>query len=166
VGFVGVRAWRDRGAFRRWGFRTDNLRRAVPISAVLFVLIAAGLAGYGRLHGTLRWPSHLGLLLLLYPLWGVIQQFLVLGVVLSNLERLPVLHHRRALLMLLVAGLFGLVHADTPLVAAGVFFLELVLMPLYLVYRNLWPLGVLHGWLGGLFYLWVLGRDLWAENFG
>ena len=28
------------------------------------------------------------------------------------------------------------------------------------------PHPSLYGWLGALFYLWVLDRDLWAENFG
>ena len=46
------------------------------------------------------------------------------------------------------------------------FVLELLIVPLYLWQRNLWPLGVLHGWLGGLFYLWVENRDLWVERFG
>ena len=46
------------------------------------------------------------------------------------------------------------------------FVLELVIVPLYLWQRNLWPLGVLHGWLGGLFYLWVENRDLWVERLG
>jgi len=41
-----------------------------------------------------------------------------------------------------------------------------LIIPLYFRYRNLWPLGVLHGWLGAFFYLWVLGRDMWVENFG
>jgi membrane protease YdiL (CAAX protease family) len=46
------------------------------------------------------------------------------------------------------------------------FGLGLVYIPLYLRYRNLWPLGLYHGWLGTLFYLWVLGRDPWVETFG
>jgi hypothetical protein len=46
------------------------------------------------------------------------------------------------------------------------FGLGLVYIPLYLRYRNLWPLGFYHGWLGTLFYLWVLGRDPWVETFG
>ena len=46
------------------------------------------------------------------------------------------------------------------------FLLELLVIPLYLWQRNLWPLGLLHGWLAAMFYLWVLDRDLWAEYIG
>ena len=91
---------------------------------------------------------------------------LALGIVVNNLERIDGLGRRPALVALTAAVIFGAVHADDLRLAAGTFAIELVLVPLYLRDRNLWPLGVLHGWVGGLFYLWVLNRDLWAENFG
>jgi hypothetical protein len=164
--FVVYRARQDRTVFRRWGFRGDNLPQASAIPAALFAAVALGFGLYAAQHGTLQFPGHLPLLFVLYPIWGLIQQFLVLGVVVSNLELLPGLIHRQAFLVLIVAALFAAVHAYDVLLAAGTFLLELVTVPLYLQYRNLWPLGVLHGWLGALFYLWVLGRDLLVENFG
>ena len=54
------------------------------------------------------------------------------------------------------ALVFGLLHAIDWRLVLATFLLELVIVPLYLRHRNLWPLGLLHGWLGGLFYLWVL----------
>ena len=116
-------------------------------------------------------PAHALLLFLIYSVWGVIQQFLMLGVVASNLERIEVLNQRKALLVLIVALIFGLIHASTPprlntRLVVATFVLELVIVPLYLWQRNLWPLGMLHGWLGCLFYLWVENRDLWVERFG
>jgi hypothetical protein len=164
--FVLIRARQDPGAFRRWGFRADNLPRAAVAPAVVFVVVAGGFATYAAVRGTLIFPAHAWLLLLLYPVWGLIQQLLVLGVVLGNLERVPALRRHKALLVLPTAALFGLVHVPDLLLVAGTFLLGLVIVLLYLKDRNLWPLGVLHGWLGALFYLWVLGRDMWVENFG
>ncbi len=161
--FVLVRARQDRHAFRAWGFCTGNLGPATAWAGLVLVVAAAGMALVGRLQGTLRMPAHLLPLLVVYPAWGLIQQFLALGIVVSNLERLPFLGSRKALLVLLAAALFGLVHVKDVRLAGGTFLLELVVVPLYLRWRNLWPLGVLHGWLGGLFYLWVLKEDLWAE---
>jgi hypothetical protein len=166
AGFVALRAWRDRGAFRRWGFRADNLLRASLLPLVVFVVTAAGFAGYAWRRGTLRRPGHLPLLLLLYPAWGVVQQFLALGIVLSSLELVPRVGRHRVVLAIGVAALFACVHFPDVLLMAATFLLELVIVPLYLRHRNLWPLGVLHGWLGALFYLWVLDRDLLVENFG
>jgi hypothetical protein len=165
IGFVIVRACQDRNNIRTWGFRVENLGRATALSAVLFVVIAGLMGVYAWGNGTLSFPPHTLLLFLLYPIWGVLQQFLALGIVVTNLERLPVLRGHPAILVVLSAVLFGLVHVYDARLVAGTFFLELWLVPLFLKYRNLWPLGVLHGWLGGLFYLWVLNRDLWRETF-
>jgi hypothetical protein len=164
--FVVVRVCQDNSVLRHWGFRVDNLVQASQLPAVVFVATAAGFALYANWQGTLRFPLHAWLLLLLYPLWGLIQQFLVLGVVVNHLEQLPSWRQRKLLIVVSGAALFGLIHGFDPLLMAGTFALELVCIPLYLKDRNLWPLAVLHGWLGALFYLWVLGRDMWVENFG
>ena len=164
--FVVVRARQDRAAFRKWGFRGDNLLRASLIPAAVLVGGAAALALVGwRLHGRLHFPAHAWLMFLVYPVWGWVQQFLMLGVFATNLER-GLLRHRPALLTVVVAGVFGLIHVYNWKLVVATFALELVIVPLYLRYRNLWPLGALHGWLGGLFYLWAENRDLWAEYFG
>ena len=163
--FVIVRTRQNKYALRDWGFRADNLRQAAILPALLLAVIAGVMAGYAYFHCTLRFPLHSWLLFLFYPIWGVIQQFLALAILLTNLERFPFLSRHKFVLVLFNALLFGLIHIyDRPL-AAGTFFLELLIIPLYLTHRNLWPLGFLHGWLGGLFYLWVLDQDLWRETF-
>lgn len=164
--FVVVRTCQDRQAFHQWGFRSKNLGRAAAASAALFVVGAAGLAFLGALQGTFQFPLHALPLFVVYTVWGLIQQFLMLGVFAGNLERLAVFRQRKALLVVFVACVFGLLHAFNLKLVAATFLLELAIVPLYLRHRNLWPLGVLHGWLGGLFYLWVEGRDLWVERFG
>ena len=82
----------------------------------------------------------------------------------SNLEHLPGLRQRKFLIAPLVACAFGLIHLPDLALVAATCMLELALIPLYQRHRNLWPLGVVHGWLGAFFYLWVLDRDLWAEQ--
>jgi membrane protease YdiL (CAAX protease family) len=63
----------------------------------------------------------------------------------------------------IAAALFGAIHLpDLPLTAATTA-LGAILTPIYLRWRNVWPLGVGHGLLGALFYVEVLGRDPWAE---
>lgn len=49
---------------------------------------------------------------------------------------------------------------------AATFMMGLAFTPMYLRHRNLWPLGIYHGWLGVLTYYWVLARDPWTEMFG
>ena len=164
--FVVVRARQDRAVFRAWGFRADNLLAASVLPALVFVAGAACLATLAWVRDTFRFPAHQLPLFLVYSVWGLTQQFLMLGIVASNLERIDGLGRRPVLVVLIVALIFGLIHAFNPRLVVATFLLELLIVPLYLRHRNLWPLGVLHGWLGGLFYLWVENRDLWVERFG
>jgi hypothetical protein len=46
------------------------------------------------------------------------------------------------------------------------FFLAAVYGWVYWKERNLYVLGLFHGWLGGIFYYTVLGRDPFVEVFG
>src|SRR5262245_1137546 len=166
TGYIALRVWRDPQVLRAWGFRIDNLVAASKLPLLFFAIVALALAAFGAYEGTLRFPPHFVLLLLLYPLWGVVQQFLALGIVVGNLERLPALHGKRVLIALLTSGLFALVHLNEWRVAVATFGLEMVFVGLYFRDRNLLPLAVVHGWLGALYYLWVLDTDLWVQTFG
>lgn len=166
IGFVFLRWRADRNVLRRWGFRFDNLQEASRIPLAFFTLCAVGFGIVGLVNETFAVPPHLALLLLLYPLWGIVQQFLVLGIVVGNLENVPQLAERRPLLVVLGAAVFGAVHAPEWLLVGGTTTLALLYVPLFLSHRNVLPLGVVHGWVGSLFYLWILGVDPWVESFG
>jgi hypothetical protein len=116
--------------------------------------------------GSFMFPIHTLALFLIYPIWGLIQQFLALGIVVTNLIRLPALRRRPLAVVLGTALVFGLIHTYDWRLAAATFLLELTVIPIYLRFHNLWPIGILQGWLGALFYLWVLHEDLWAETLG
>ena len=162
IGFLWYHARRDRSVLRVWGFRLDTLWPAFQAVTALSLPAAGIMALVGASQGTLRFPLHAWVLMALYPIWGVVQQFLVQALLVRNLEgSLP-----KCGLFLVGSCLFAIVHVpETPLMLAT-FGLGLVYVPLYLRHRNLWPLGLYHGWLGTLFYLWVLGRDPWVETFG
>jgi hypothetical protein len=162
--FIAVRVRRDRNTLERWGFRTDNLLRAALIPIAIFVVAALGFAAYAIARQRFQFPLHVLPLLLIYPLWAVIQQFLVLGIVVGNLAKIDSLKRRPILLVLIGTLVFGGIHLPDPILTVGTTALALLYVPLFLRDRNVLPLGVVHGWIGTLFYLWVLGRDVWAEN--
>lgn len=155
----------DATAWTRWGFRIDNLPSAFKGPTVLFVLASSAMGIYGVSAGTLVWHWHVLLLLVLYPLWGILQQFLVQALVVANLAKLAP-RHGRTLAIPIGAVLFGAVHYPSPWLMLATGGLGCFFIPWYLRYRNLWPLGLYHGWLGTFFYLWVLGRDPWFEVVG
>src|SRR5262249_45225790 len=133
------------------------------VTFFVFLIIVGVFLMIGAIQHTLCLPAHLLAQLVIYPAWGLIQQFLALAIVVGNLERTTVFEGRKPVLVFGTALLFSSVHLYDAGLAAGVFLLELVVVPLYFRYRNLWPLGILHGWAGALYYLWVLDQDLWNE---
>lgn len=163
--YVYVRHHRQPGVLRYWGFRGDmfreNFMRLLPLAGIAVALFAG--VGYGR--GTLIWSWHLLPVLLLYPVWGVIQQFLVVGLVAGNLSDFAGRRFSRATVVAVTAVLFSSVHFPALLLVAGTFILAVVYTVVYLRTRNLWALGLYHGWLGAFFYFFVLGRDPWQEVF-
>ena len=124
------------------------------------------LLAFAALQGTLTLHWHMLPLLALYPVWGLVQQFLIQALVVGNLhDGVPALRSAWKLAPI-GAALFSAAHWPDLTLMAATFLLGLAFTPLYLRVRNLWPLGVYHGWLGVLAYYWVLGRDPWTELFG
>ena len=164
--YLVVRARQDPGILRVWGFRADNLRRAMRVPTAFFLLAGAALAAVGAVQGTLRWHTPMLALFLLYPLWGWIQQLLVQAMFVRNAEReVPALRPPWRIVPL-AALLFGVVHFPDVKLMGATFLMGLAFTPMYLRWRNLWPLGLYHGWLGVLAYYWLLDRDPWTELFG
>ncbi len=169
AGWGGYLLWRtrgDRGVLRGWGFRRDNLRAAFVAPTVFAAIAAVALAGYALSRDALVWRWQMLVLFALYPVWGVIQQFLVQALVVGNLvDTVPALRSAWRVTPI-AAALFGAVHWPDRTLVVATFALGCVFTPMYLRWRNLWPLGLYHGWLGVLTYYWVLGRDPWVEMFG
>lgn len=139
---------------REWRLLGGNLKAHAGLFGFCAVAGAA-LLGLGRwLNGPLPWKT-IAILLAAYPLWGILQQFMLQTFVSRTLARILPLP---AAILLASIG-FGLVHApDWPL--AGLCALAgLAWVTLYHRGANVLALGVCHGWLGTLAYVALLGRD-------
>jgi membrane protease YdiL (CAAX protease family) len=153
------------GVLSYWGFRIDNFKKVtykiLPfglVSVITFFIV-----GYQR--GTINLTWHIIPILILYPIWGVIQQFLVIGLVAGNLQDLKENKLNKVVIVLLTASLFGLVHYPYYWLMAGTFILALLYGFIYLKNRNVYVMGLFHGWLGALFFYTVVNRDPFAEVF-
>lgn len=164
--YVIVRQKQVPGILRYWGFSADNFRNVLKMvlpfgvaSIIVFFLI-----GFYLQSMILSW--HIVPVLLLYPVWGVIQQFLVIAIVAGNLKDLKCRRFPDTLIILLTALLFGILHYPFYWLIAGTFVLALFYGYIYLRARNVYVMGIFHGWLGALFFYTVVGRDPFAEVFG
>jgi hypothetical protein len=73
--YVASRSRLDPGRLRDWGFRRAGFQSAFLVTASFTALAIGVMALIGWHRGHLRLHWHMLPLLLLYPVWGVIQQF-------------------------------------------------------------------------------------------
>src|SRR5215472_9577453 len=78
----------NKGVLTGWGFSKDKLGRASAASSIVAVLAIFGMGVFAFRRGYLSFHLHMIPLLLLYPVWGITQQFLILGIATRNLVRL------------------------------------------------------------------------------
>ena len=152
-------------ALTYWGFTRkrfyETFMDLLPYAAICTTVFF--LIGYYTERSILNWS--ILPILLLYPVWGVIQQFLVVGLIGKNLNDIESFRLPFTVVVLITAVFFGIVHYPHWLLVLGTFLLAIVYTTLYLNGRNLLVLGIYHGWLGAVFFYTVLGRDCWEEVF-
>lgn len=153
-------------SFQCWGFRWDTAgktwRMLFPFAAgsiILFVVI-------GLIQDSIQVTWHILPIMLLYPVWGIVQQFLVIALVAGNLQDMQNRRLKSSVIVMVTALLFGLIHYPYLWLMIGTFVLALLYGYVYLKVRNLYVLGLFHGWLGGLFFYTVVDRDPFLEVFG
>lgn len=151
---------------RYWGFRTDNFKKVIltilPFGiATLIICIIIGFY-----LGTIQITWHIIPLLVLYPIWGTIQQFLVIGLVAGNLKDFEGQHFKKGFIIVICALLFGGIHYPYLWLVAGTFALAIFYGFIYLKEKNIYALGIFHGWLGAVFFYTIVDRDPFIETFG
>jgi membrane protease YdiL (CAAX protease family) len=165
VAYIFFRVRNHENALDEWGFRRTNLKETFIVVFVFAVFSIGGLIIFGTYTGVILWSWGMMPLMFLYPFWGLIQHFLILGLFTGNLQRLKSKWFPDWLLVILTAIIFGGIHYSNVLLMTGTFILAFFYAIVYLKYRNLWPLGLFHGVLGAMFYYFALGQDQFSRTF-
>lgn len=77
-----------KGVLRYWGFRTDNFKEVLLLLLPFGLLSVIAFFIVGYIQGTINITWHILPILIIYPIWGTIQQFLMIGLVAGNLNDL------------------------------------------------------------------------------
>jgi hypothetical protein len=161
TGFVVVRTVADSSILAEWGFSSRNFGRSLTLLLPATVMSLSGFVAYGMLTGNMVMHWNFVLIWLLYPFWGLVQQFLVVALLAGNIKK-----HSRIPewgIVFMTALVFAAAHIPSvPLVVAA-FFLAVVTTSVYFRTHNLWALGLFHGWFATGLYFFVLGQDPWKE---
>jgi hypothetical protein len=118
----------EKEILKYWGFRMDNFMLVVRKILPVGVLSVIAFFAIGFYQNTINITWHIIPILILYPIWGVIQQFLLIALMVGNMRDLNIF--------------YGFIYSRE---------------------KNIYALGLFHGWLGGLFYYTVVGRDPFLE---
>ena len=164
-GYVLYRFKKDKSILKVWGFRFDNFKSVLRLTLPFALISIALFFIVGYIQGTINLTWHILPLLITYPIWGSIQQFLTIGLLAGNLKDLKQLKLSKAVIILITAVFFSIVHYPSIWLMIGTFVLALFYGYVYLKAKNIYVLGLLHGWLGALFYYTVVNQDPFAEVF-
>jgi len=165
IGYVFFKQKKNKGILKYWGFTKDRFFKTffelLPFAVIVIILFYF----LGDHLGTniLNW--HILPILLIYPIWGIIQQFIIVGLIARNLKDLQRVEIPEIVIVLITAIVFAIVYYPFNLLIIGTFFLAIVYSILYLRGRNLIVLGIYHGWIGAIFFYTILGRDPFEEVF-
>ncbi|MFT3935924.1 MAG: CPBP family intramembrane metalloprotease [Chitinophagaceae bacterium] len=165
-GYVLYRSKKNVGIKKYWGFRTDNFKKVMLMLLPFGLISIVAFIGIGFYQKTINITWHIIPVLILYPIWGIIQQYLLIALTAGNLRDLKNKPFNKGTIIFLSATLFGLIHYPFAWLIIGTFILALLYGTVYLKEKNIYVLGIFHGWLGGLFFYTVVDRDPFIETFG
>lgn len=157
------RTRKQKELYTYWGLSFSTAKPLMKIIAILGLVVATGIVTYGLFIKPIHWNIHILFVLLVYPIWGLIQQFLMMSLFAGNLKDWPNSKLNLIWITIFTSILFSIVHYPSPQLMVATFLMALVYTPLFLKYRNILPLGLFHGVIGGLFYFVILNRDAWVE---
>lgn len=163
--YIIYRSKQTKGILKYWGFRKDNFKATVKLMLPFGMLSVVSFFAVGYYQDTINCTWHIIPLLITYPIWGTIQQFLTIGLIAGNLNDLKSVRIHKFLIIVISSILFSIVHFPSVWLMTGTFFLALFYGIVYLKSKNVFAMGLIHGWLGALFYYTVVNRDPFQEIF-
>ena len=153
----------DPTILRSWGFQKENFRQSFLFLLPFALLSYTGIIVYGVLNHVHILNFNVIPVIMLYPVFGLVQQFMMIALIAGNLKALKTNSFKDYQIILVTSLLFSLVHFPSVFLMIFTFLMELVFIITYLKWRNLWSLGFYHGITGCLLLFYVLERDLWLE---
>ena len=152
-----------KGIHKYWGLSKSNINPTLKIVGIIGIILICGFVIYGLVFNKTKLSFNILFVLLTYPIWGLIQQFLMMSLFAGNLKDLKKIKLNYYLIVALTCIMFSIVHYPSRMLMIATFIMAIFYSVIFLKHRNIIPLGIFHGILGGLFYYFVLNKDPWME---
>jgi hypothetical protein len=165
LSYIYYRHTSDPSILNYWGFRKENFLKSFAVLLPFIIISNVVTFLYGKYYNTIILSWHIIPVLGLYPVWGVFQQYLMVDLIAGNLDKLTARKFSKFWIIFLTSLIFSSVHYPSLFLMIFTFAMEVVFMAVFMKWRNLWALGLAHGWIASFLLYYVLKRDLWSELF-
>lgn len=143
----------DRG-FKYFGVRTDNLLEATKWNLIILGPFLLGLSVYALIHG-IHHPKHFIYACLLYPIWGLIQQFIFQGIFLNACKKVGLGYFS----IVLAAFAYTIIHYPSVFMLKFTAMGGVMFSTLFYFRPNIIPIGIFHGVFGAFLYYVLRDKD-------
>ncbi len=162
--YIIYRKKRNTNILKYWGFTRVHFFKAFKMAGIFAGILIGFFTANAIFNQYPLFNIHLLYVLLLYPIWGLIQQFMMMSLILGNLKDISSSKRKPEMVYVLITSvLFSAVHFPSVILMIITFILALYYSQIFLRYRNLYALGIFHGWIGSFFYYYVLNYDSWEK---
>lgn len=165
VGYIFYKVKTDKEILIIWGLKRENFKKTMFFLTPFVFMTMTGSVLYGTINESISFTWQFILIFIFYPFWGIAQQFIMLSIISRNLVTISKVKISWYFIIFFVSILFSLIHYPSFFLMGFTFFLELILCALYLRWKNLWAIGIAHGWIATFVLYFVLNRNLWSELF-
>lgn len=163
--YIIFRVKADRETQYLFSYNSEHFKRTVLLLIPFVIVSIIATILYSLYNNNLYFTWRIIPVLFLYPLWGIIQQYLMLCIISTTLINLFGSRVSRSVIILIVSLLFSLIHYPSFFLMIFTFFMEMIFIAVYLKWKNLLAIGIAHGWIATFLLYYVMGRDLWLELF-
>lgn len=160
--YFSYRVSKDKNLIYYWGLSFSNIKPTFKIVAIIGSIAIAMFIGYGLYFDTIILNWNLLFVLLTYPFWGLVQQFITMSILANNLRDYQERKLSYTMVILITSFMFAVVHFPSVPLVVATFFMALFYSVIFLNKRNIIPLGFFHGIMGGLFFYFILKKDTWS----
>src|SRR6056297_325645 len=161
--YILYRKKKNKNILKYWGFTQTNFFKAFKMAGLFAGILIGIFTANAVFNHYPLFNVHLLYVLLLYPVWGLIQQFMMMSLVLGNLNDMSSKKMPQIVYIFITSILFSAVHFPSIILMIITFILALYYSQIFLRYRNLYALGFFYGWIGSFFYYYVLNFDSWEK---
>ena len=161
--YLFIRLWKEEGIHKEWGFTGKNFIPAMICVGIVGAISICVFIIYGLVVHNTKFTINILYIVLVYPVWGLVQQFIFISLFAGNLNDHEKITIDKFLIVLITSVLFSALHTSDDKLMIVTFFMAMFCTCIFLKYKNLYPLGIFHGVVGAIFYYFFLNKDAWCE---